>query len=76
MEPEVVELHLQAGRNAGVERTCGKKIAYPAEDSAQRMNAEPETRKTLEAYPCASCEKWHARCRSRNSARMRSDGRR
>jgi len=58
-----MELHLRAGRRAGVERTCGKKVAYPAEDSATRaavaMNAKPTTRKPLEAYPCAFCEQWH-----------------
>ena len=57
------ELHLNAGRKASEERTCGQKIRYPAEDSAVRaadaMNAKPTTKKPLEAYPCPFCEQWH-----------------
>jgi hypothetical protein len=57
------ELHLNAGRKAGEERTCGKKVRYPSEESAERaaveMNAKPTTKKPLEAYPCPFCVQWH-----------------
>lgn len=63
MDKELFELHINAGQKAGQERTCGKKIAYPSEESALRaadqMNAKASTRKPLEGYPCAFCEKWH-----------------
>jgi hypothetical protein len=63
MDDELRELHLNAGRKAGEERTCGKKIRYPSLESGQRaaeaMNAKPSTKKPLEAYPCPFCESWH-----------------
>ncbi len=63
MDPELFELHIVAGRRAGAERTCGRKVAYPSEASAARgataMNEKPGTRKPLEAYPCAFCGDWH-----------------
>jgi hypothetical protein len=63
VEPEVHDLHILAGRAAGVDRTCGKKIAYLSEPSATEaaaaMNARPTTRKRLEPYPCAFCGNWH-----------------
>lgn len=63
MDAEIRDLHLTAGRAAGEERTCGKKVRYPSEESAGRaadeMNRKPSTRKPLEAYPCAFCEQWH-----------------
>ena len=63
MDAELQQLHLNAGRKAGVERTCGKKVRYPSEESAVRaadeMNHKPTTKKPLEAYPCPFCEQWH-----------------
>ena len=63
MDEETFQLHINAGLKAGLDKTCGKKIAYPTEDSARRaadeMNAKPTTVKMLEAYPCAFCDKWH-----------------
>jgi hypothetical protein len=63
MDKEIFDLHINAGRKAGQERTCGKKVAYPTEESALRaaeaMNRKPTTRKKLEGYPCAFCQKWH-----------------
>lgn len=63
MTPELRALHVAAGLRAGRDRTCGKKIGYSSEGSAQvaadAMNQKPGTRNVLEAYPCAFCEKWH-----------------
>ena len=63
MDPSLEALHKTAGLKAGEERTCGKKVRYSAEDSANRaaveMNAKPTTRKALEAYPCPFCALWH-----------------
>lgn len=56
-------MHIAAGIAAGRERTCGTKIGYSSEASAQgaaaAMNGKPGTRNVLEAYPCAFCNKWH-----------------
>lgn len=63
MDPHVHDLHIRAGTRAGRERTCGKKVDYRSEESAEkaaaRMNAKPTTRNTLEPYPCAFCHGWH-----------------
>jgi hypothetical protein len=61
--PELHALHIAAGRLAGRDRTCGTKIGYGSEESAMKavdsMNRKVTTRKPLEAYPCAFCDKWH-----------------
>lgn len=63
MTPELHAMHIAAGRLAGQESACGKKVAYGSEISAtiaaDAMNEKPTTRNVLEAYPCAFCEKWH-----------------
>jgi hypothetical protein len=57
------ELHLQAGRVAGQERTCGKKQAYATEElagaAAAAHNRWTERRHDVEPYPCAFCGSWH-----------------
>lgn len=63
MKQDLFDLHILAGKAAGIEKTCGKKVAYPSEESASRaaasMNAKPTTKRTLEEYPCAFCSNWH-----------------
>lgn len=62
MTDAIKQLHLAAGRLAGVERTCGRKIRYSeasAEKAAVKMNGKPGTRNVLEAYPCCFCGQWH-----------------
>ena len=63
MDQELYDLHINAGLKAGQKSTCGKKVAYSTEESAERaaaeMNAKPGTRKELEHYPCAFCNQWH-----------------
>ena len=63
MTPDLFEMHILAGRAAGVDKTCGKKIRYPTEESAGRaaesMNKKPTTKRELEPYPCAFCSQWH-----------------
>jgi len=63
MDPKTFELHILAGKAAGIERTCGAKVQYPTEDSAVRaaesMNKKPTTKRELEPYPCAFCSQWH-----------------
>lgn len=63
MNPTLHDLHINAGRKAGEERTCGKKVRYGGEESAGKaadsMNRKPNTRNHLEAYPCAFCGQWH-----------------
>jgi hypothetical protein len=63
MEKSLQELHLKIGFIIGAEKTCGSKIDYKTEVSADRaaesMNSKPKTRNILEAYPCAFCNGWH-----------------
>lgn len=65
MESRIAELHIKAGLKCGKEFTCGKKINYKSEESAQR-SADSLNKKInrpnyheLEAYPCAFCGGWH-----------------
>lgn len=61
MDEATRQMHLKAGRAYGVEATCGKKIDYGSEESADKA-AAAMTRKTgreLEAYPCDFCDGWH-----------------
>ena len=63
MDARWYELHLQAGRVAGQERTCGKKQAYASEElagaAAAAHNRWAERRNDVEHYPCAFCGSWH-----------------
>jgi hypothetical protein len=63
MDASLYQLHVNAGLKAGKERTCGAKVNYQSEESAQRaadqMNAKPKTRNLLEPYPCPFCQGWH-----------------
>lgn len=65
MDSKIVELHKKAGFKCGKEHTCGKKIDYKSETSAQKA-ADSLNKKTerpnyhdLEPYPCAFCNGWH-----------------
>ena len=55
--------HIQAGLIAGKDATCGKKIDYKSETTANkaanRMNTKATTNHLLEAYPCVFCDGWH-----------------
>jgi hypothetical protein len=63
MNEDLHKLHIEAGFKIGKEKTCGTKIDYDTEDTAvraaEKMNHKPNTRNTLEAYPCAFCNGWH-----------------
>lgn len=63
MDQELYNLHLEAGRRAGKDRTCGQKVAFPTEESAtraaERVNRRPVQHHKVEPYPCAFCQKWH-----------------
>lgn len=62
MDDETFRLHLNAGRRYGEKATCGTKVNYETEETADRsaeaMNAKG-ARKPLEAYPCTWCGGWH-----------------
>lgn len=62
MDKDVYDLHITAGLKAGKDRTCGKKINYITECSAEKavtaMNKKTYP-KVLEHYPCAFCNGWH-----------------
>jgi hypothetical protein len=63
MNEDIYNLHLNAGKAIGKDKTCDRKIDYKAEEkaieAADRMNSKPNTRNILEAYPCAFCQGWH-----------------
>jgi hypothetical protein len=63
MDSRIHQLHLQAGKKAGEERTCGSKNAFETEENAQKAsdahNKWKERRHDVEPYPCAFCHKWH-----------------
>lgn len=63
VEARLYEPHLQAGRVAGEERTCGKKQAYASEElagaAAAAHNRWSERQHDVEPYPCAFCGSWH-----------------
>lgn len=61
MEAAEVAMHVAAGRHYGQQSTCGTKIDYGSEETAdiaaQIMSVKH--RRSLEAYPCAWCSGWH-----------------
>jgi hypothetical protein len=63
MNKDLQQLHIKVGIIIGKEKTCGKKINYQTEETAieaaEQMNQKPNTRNTLEAYPCGFCNDWH-----------------
>lgn len=63
MDERLYNLHLEAGRIAGQERTCGKKNAFADEPAAQKAadahNRWDKRRHDVEPYPCAFCNQWH-----------------
>jgi hypothetical protein len=63
MDAETRRAHLAAGQRAGRESTCGEKVDYKSEETADliaaKLNARAERRNTLEGYPCYWCSGWH-----------------
>jgi hypothetical protein len=61
MNQDLFDLHLRAGIAYGEEATCGMKIDYKSEESAERSAKAMTVRygRSLEAYPCAFCGGWH-----------------
>ena len=63
MNEYIYKLHLIAGRNAGIEKTCGNKNKFENIEDAQRAaNAHNHWEKRnhdVEPYPCFFCETWH-----------------
>lgn len=63
MTPELHQLHLEAGRRVGQEKTCGKKVKYADEaaglKAAASHNKWKDRRHDVEPYPCAFCSQWH-----------------
>jgi hypothetical protein len=63
MQDDIHQLHLEAGRICGQERTCGTKRPFEDEIAAQKAalahNAWASRKHDVEPYPCAFCGKWH-----------------
>lgn len=63
MDANKYELHIQAGKICGEEKTCGKKNAFNNEEAAQKAsnhhNKWEGRNHDVEPYPCAFCNKWH-----------------
>lgn len=63
MDEQTAGIHLRAGEAYGRDATCGQKIDYQSEESADRaasaMNNKGKSRHELEPYPCFWCRGWH-----------------
>lgn len=61
MDAKTMQLHIMAGWHYGRDATCGSKIDYKSEASADRAAGKMMAKgsKELEAYPCAWCTGWH-----------------
>ena len=61
MDTETHRLHLIAGRRYGREATCGSKVNYLFEETANKavIATQRKANKPLEAYPCFWCNGWH-----------------
>ena len=63
MDERIQQLHLIAGRAAGIEKTCGKKNKFvtleAASKAAESHNRWKDRRHDVEPYPCAFCLQWH-----------------
>jgi hypothetical protein len=61
MDDETFRLHLNAGRRYGEVATCGSKVNYQSEETAQQAveAMAAKASKPLEAYPCCWCGGWH-----------------
>jgi hypothetical protein len=63
MDDRTFAMHIAAGLAWGEAATCGRKIDYKSEESAERaaraMMDKGKADKPLEAYPCAWCAGWH-----------------
>jgi len=63
MDEKLKQLHLNAGRLSGEQKTCGTKMRHPTEEIAKKvankMNARPLRKYDVEPYPCPFCGMWH-----------------
>ena len=61
MDAETREMHLTAGEHYGRKATCGLKVDYKSEESANKAVAAMGAKgsKVMEAYPCFWCDGWH-----------------
>jgi hypothetical protein len=61
MDQATHDMHIRAGTAYGKAATCGQKVDYRTEESADRSAAVMMRKgsKALEAYPCAFCQGWH-----------------
>lgn len=63
MDHKTYEWHLQKGKEAGIDKTCGKKIAFDTEEkgikAANHHNNWDGRNHDVETYPCYFCNKWH-----------------
>lgn len=61
MDAETYKFHIESGRRAGKDRTCGKKVDWKSEEratqTAEKMSLKYD--RDMEAYPCAFCNGWH-----------------
>lgn len=61
MDDRIRQIHYRAGEAYGREATCGIKVDYRTEESAERARIAMvgKSAKPLEAYPCFWCHGWH-----------------
>lgn len=61
MDDTEKQMFLNAGQAVGWALTCGHKINYSNEKSANKaaVNQTEKYGKPLESYPCCFCDGWH-----------------
>ncbi len=63
MDALIYKKHLDYGKAAGIERTCGSKQKHANEDAATKaadnLNKSPKRHNDVEPYPCYFCGMWH-----------------
>jgi len=61
MEPEAISMHIAAGLHYGIDATCGNKVDYKSEATAEKSADKLSIKysRDMEGYPCAFCEGWH-----------------
>lgn len=61
MHQRIYNTHIKAGLAYGREATCGTKIDYKSEGTAEKSARAmwDKTGKEFDHYPCAWCKGWH-----------------
>jgi hypothetical protein len=61
MDEKLITMHLLAGKTYGEEATCGTKVDYKSEGTAEKsaIKLTQKYQREMEHYPCFFCKGWH-----------------